>query len=86
MGPGVIGFEVVSSGLLPHHSDDSTNEGASMSAGRARGGGEEVPHGTGSQFQVVMKQLGKKDTTTKLKVLIGLFHFISKHPPLRRRS
>ena len=30
--------------------------------------GEEVAHGAGAEFQVVMKQLGKRDTTTKLKV------------------
>ena len=29
---------------------------------------EEVLHGAGVRFQVVMKQLGKRDTTTKIKV------------------
>ena len=52
MSAGVIGFEVVSRGL-------GEGEGE---------GGEEVLHGTGARFQVVMKQLGKRDTTTKIKV------------------
>ena len=66
MGAGVvIGFDAVSSGYLPHGTSGGVgNEGACVGAG----GGEEVSHGSGSKFQVVMKQLGKKDTTTKLKV------------------
>ena len=72
MGAGVIGFETVSSGLLQHSATggNSTNEASSLSAGAGGGGGEEVSHGSGSKFQVVMKQLGKKDTTTKLKVCL----------------
>lgn len=79
-GAGVIGFEAVSSTLLQQRGGASatpgngtTNEASSLSAtggggGAGGGGGEEVSHGSGSKFQVVMKQLGKKDTTTKLKV------------------
>lgn len=33
---------------------------------------EEVPCGVGAEFQVVLKQLGKRDTTTKLKVCVLL--------------
>lgn len=76
LGAGVIGFEAVSSGLFHHGTGatagNGTNEqGPSLSArggGGGLAGGEEVSHGSGSKFQVVMKQLGKKDTTTKLKV------------------
>ena len=72
MGAGVIGFEAVSSGLVQHGSNSTSRsgDGASASADRLRGGGssEEVTHGVSTKFQVVMKQLGKKDTTTKLKV------------------
>lgn len=76
MGAGVIGFEAVSSGLLQHGAtggNNNSNEASSLSAmGTGGGGGEEVSHGSGSKFQVVMKQLGKKDTTTKLKVHVCL--------------
>lgn len=51
---GFIGFEAVSRGMGREEEEE--------------GGVEEVSHGTGAQFQVVMKQLGKRDTTTKLKV------------------
>lgn len=74
MGAGVIGFEAVSSGLLQHGATggSNSNEAASLSVGgTGGGGGEEVSHGSGSKFQVVMKQLGKKDTTTKLKVCLN---------------
>ena len=41
-----------------------------VSRGLEREGGvvAEVSHGAGARFQVVMKQLGKRDTTTKIKV------------------
>ena len=40
-----------------------------VSGGReGRVGVEEVSHGAGTEFQVVMKQLGKRDPTTKIKV------------------
>ena len=74
LGAGVIGFESVSSGLLPPGgtSQGGAEGGATNAPGLgdagARGGGEEVNIGAGTKFQVVMKQLGKKDTTTKLKV------------------
>ena len=64
LGGGVIGFEAVSSGLVQPGASENI-EGAT-----GGGGGEEVTHGVGTKFQVVMKQLGKKDTTTKLKVCI----------------
>jgi hypothetical protein len=82
VGAGVIGFEAVSSSLLQQRggtatpgNGTTTNEASSLGAARGGGGaagvgggGEELSHGSGSKFQVVMKQLGKKDTTTKLKV------------------
>ena len=68
MGAGVIGFETVSSGLLQHGATGS--EASSLGAEAGGGGREEVSHGSASKFQVVMKQLGKKDTTTKLKVCL----------------
>lgn len=73
MGAGVIGFEAVSSGLVQHGSTSRSSDGASASAEGLRGGGasEEVVHGVSTKFQVVMKQLGKKDTTTKLKVKLN---------------
>lgn len=52
---GFIGFEAVSRGM-----GGEEGEGA--------GGVDEVSHGAGAELQVVMKQLGKRDTTTKLKV------------------
>lgn len=55
---GFIGFEAVSRGMGREEEGEEGEEG----------GVEEVSHGTGAQFQVVMKQLGKRDTTTKLKV------------------
>ena len=54
MTAGFIGFEAVSRGMGKE--------------GEVEGGVEEVPHGAGAKFQVVMKQLGKRDATTKLKV------------------
>lgn len=62
VGGGFIGFEAVSAGL------------AGTEGGGARGEGEggvveEASRGVGAAFQVVMKQLGKRDTTTKLKVI-----------------
>ena len=55
-GGGFIGFGAVSVGL----------------AGTSNGGGkrEELLQSSGAEFQVVMKQLGKKDPTTKLKVCV----------------
>ena len=88
-GAGVIGFEAVSSTLLQQRgggasatpSNGTTNEASSLSAtgggGGAGGGGGEVSHGSGSKFQVVMKQLGKKDTTTKLKVCMIFIHVVA---------
>lgn len=85
-GAGVIGFEAVSSSLLQQQrgggasatvmtpGNGSTNEASSLGAA---GGGEEVSHGSGSKFQVVMKQLGKKDTTTKLKVRLYGFNVVA---------
>ena len=52
MTAGVIGFESVSRGL----------------EGREEEGEEEVLHSAGARFQVVMKKLGKRDATTKIKV------------------
>lgn len=54
-GVGFIGFDQVSSGFHGNTTD----------------GGEDILMvGTGSNFTVVMKQLGKRDPTTKLKVSI----------------
>jgi len=55
-GGGVIGFRAVSGHTLEGW--EEVKEGA----------GEEVHCGVGAEFQVVLKQLGKKDSTTKLKV------------------
>ena len=88
-GAGVIGFEAVSSSLLQQQrgggasatvmtpGNGSTNEASSLGAAGGGGGGEEVSHGSGSKFQVVMKQLGKKDTTTKLKVRLYGFNVVA---------
>ena len=54
---GFIGFETASRGIGGRE-------------GEQDGGTEEVSHGAGAEFQVVMKQLGKRDTTTKIKVKI----------------
>ena len=54
---GFIGFEAVSRGIGGRE-------------GEPEGGTEEVSHAAGAEFQVVMKQLGKRDTTTKLKVKV----------------
>ena len=56
--PGFVGFETVSRGMGGREGEE---EG---------GGSEEVSHGAGVKFQVVMKQLGKRDTTTKIKVTV----------------
>lgn len=56
---GFIGFEAVSRGMGRGEEEGEEGEEGTM---------EEVSHATGTQFQVVMKQLGKRDTTTKLKV------------------
>ncbi len=61
---GVIGFSAVSSGITQR---DRFVPGA---AG-AKGSEEEVLYGESSQFQVVMKQLGKRDSTTKLKASLS---------------
>ena len=70
VGAGVIGFEAVSSGLVqPGASGNS--EGVPVGAEGLGGEGgvlDEVTPGASTKFQVVMKQLSKKDTTTKLKV------------------
>ena len=59
---GFIGFEAVSGGL-----GGGSWDGGGVSVGEVS---EEVPRGAGAEFQVVMKQLGKRDTTTKLKVRV----------------
>lgn len=56
---GVIGFDEVSS-ILSHF--DQMSDGG-MAGGVGNGEDEDS-----SQFQVVMKQLGKRDPITKLKV------------------
>ena len=58
---GFIGFEAVSRGMGREGEDEEEEE-------EEEGGVEEVSHGAGAEFQVVMKQLGKRDATTKLKV------------------
>ena len=52
-----------------------------VSRGLEREGGlvAEVSHGAGARFQVVMKQLGKRDTTTKIKVGVAA-KFLDKVP------
>ncbi len=55
-GGAFIGFDAVS--------------GGAMGGGGGNGEGEGMAHSAGVEFQVVMKQLGKRDTTTKLKVSI----------------
>lgn len=80
MGAGVIGFETVSSGLLQRGAGggNRSSEGAVGGGGGVGGGGEDVSlYGAGTKFQVVMKQLGKKDTTTKLKVGLKKIHIRS---------
>ena len=62
---GFIGFEAVSGGL-----GGGSWDGGGVSVGVGGEVSEEVPHGAGAEFQVVMKQLGKRDTTTKLKVRV----------------
>ncbi len=58
-GGGFIGFEAVSGGAV---------------GGEGNGEGEGVAFlGQGAEFQVVMKQLGKRDTTTKIKVTLDLY-------------
>ena len=63
---GFIGFEAVSRGM-----GGEEGEGA--------GGVDEVSHGAGAEFQVVMKQLGKRDTTTKLKVCKRILKYLDFH-------
>ncbi len=65
---GVIGFDAVSADSAASRKRSSSvvvvvGEGAVGGASTM-----EVLYGDSSQFQVVMKQLGKRDTTTKLKV------------------
>lgn len=62
---GVIGFEEVSSSRAEN---TLSVEGARQGGERSKRDSKEVLYGDSSQFQVVMKQLGKRDTTTKLKV------------------
>lgn len=62
---GVIGFEEVSSSRAEN---TLSVEGARQEGERSKRDSKEVLYGDSSQFQVVMKQLGKRDTTTKLKV------------------
>lgn len=59
-GGGVIGFGAVSGHTLEGW--EEVKEGT----------GEEVHCGVGAEFQVVLKQLGKKDSTTKLKVGVSV--------------
>lgn len=54
---------------------DDVSRGAVGPVGGGGGGGEgegeAVSHASGAEFQVVMKQLGKRDATTKMKVGLG---------------
>lgn len=68
---GVIGFDAVSSGRrhsMPSSALSAVGRDPEMEAASA-----EILYGDSSQFQVVLKQLGKRDTTTKLKVREGVF-------------
>lgn len=60
---GFVGFEAVSSTLSGErrNSIEQTQETKPCDL-------EAVNYGAGAEFQVVVKQLGKRDTTTKLKV------------------
>ena len=60
---GFVGFEAVSSAL----SSEKWKEPQETKTGDQ----DPVNYGAGAEFQVVMKQLGKRDTTTKLKVRLG---------------
>ena len=64
---GVIGFDAVSTSPGASPGTRRHSMPASM-VGAVGGASSEVLYGDSSQFQVVMKQLGKRDTTTKLKV------------------
>ena len=50
--------------------------------------GFDVPHGVGGEFQVVMKQLGKRDATTKLKVrcYVHAYNMLASQSPLCQKS
>ena len=67
---GFIGFEALSQGLGRE--------------GEGGGGVEEISFGTGAVFQVAMKQLGKRDTTTKIKVPV-IIRFSKKSKARLRR-
>lgn len=62
---GVIGFDALSS--------KASNRRSSGGRDELKGGasGSEPLYGDSSQFQIVLKQLGKRDTTTKMKVRGG---------------
>ena len=66
VGSGFVGFEAVSAGLAGSGEEGAGGEGLV---------GEEVPRGVGGPFHVTMKQLGKRDATTKLKVSLS-FHVL----------
>ena len=67
---GFIGFDSVSSGLHGN-SADSIDGGGKIE--------DLLVGGSGSAFQVVMKQLGKRDPTTKLKVVIRTHTYAHTH-------
>lgn len=60
---GVIGFDSVSSTTTTDGDFSLNNKGEEQGCVVS-----EVLYGDSSQFQVVLKQLGKRDTITKLKV------------------
>ena len=79
-GDTVIDFEAVSSSSPSRASSSRSAFASSRSSSfsfRRRSKGEEqvveALQGESSQFQVVLKQLGKRDTTTKLKVGVATF-------------
>ena len=66
---GFIGFDSVSGGL-PSPLLTAAAGGDEIDGVIGRDKMDELIIGSGAKFQVVMKQLGKRDTTTKLKVCI----------------
>ena len=71
---GVIGFDAVSSsgggGGLAASADAATMSAAMSTAAKHRSLMSELVFEDSGRFQVVMKQLGKRDSTTKLKVKV----------------